>query len=156
MKGQARSQVLTIDRIGAPGWRFERMVSASRVLSAQLAETRRNAKGDVSYTLTVGIKPDAPAGPLRDEIRLLSNDRETPSIPVMVTAWVRGDLTAAPRSSAWARPIRRPAKQGRFIVRASRPFAINSIEGAGDGFSMAPPDGTRKIDARSDSHLQAR
>ncbi len=81
MKGQAPNQVLTIDRIAAPGWRFERMVSASRVLSAQLVESRRDPKGAVSYTLTVGIKEDAPAGPVRDEIRLLSNDRETPSIP---------------------------------------------------------------------------
>ena len=27
---------------------------------------------------------------------MMSNDPETPSIPVMVTAWIRGDLTAAP------------------------------------------------------------
>ena len=72
------------------------MISASRVLSAQLVESRRDSKGAVSYTLTVGIKPDAPAGQVRDEIRLLSNDRETPSIPIMVTATVRGELTAAP------------------------------------------------------------
>jgi hypothetical protein len=143
-KGQASSQVLTIDRIGAPGWRFERMVSASRVLSAQLVESRRNAKGDVSYTLTVGIKPDAPAGPLRDEIKLLNNDRETPSISVMVTAWVRGDLTAAPSVLSLGEADRAAARQGRFIVRASRPFTIKSIEGSGDGFSMTPPDGTRK------------
>ena len=144
MKGHTSSQVLTIDRIGAPGWRFERMVSASRALSAQLVESRRNSKGDVSYTLTVSLKPEAPAGPLRDEIRLLSNDRETPSIPVMVTAWVRGDLTAAPSVLSLGEADRAAASQGRFIVRASRPFAIKSIEGAGDGFSMAPPDGTRK------------
>ena len=156
MKGQARSQVLTIDRIGAPGWRFERMVSASRVLSAQLVESRRNAKGDVSYTLTVGIKPDAPAGPLRDEIRLLSNDRETPSIPVMVTAWVRGDLTAAPSvlslgeadwAAAKAGPVHRPglAPVRDQVHRRSRRRLF---------------DGTTRrhaqIDARSDSHLQAR
>jgi hypothetical protein len=30
--------------------------------------------------------------------------------------------------------------QGRFIIRSSRPFAIRSIEGAGDGFSTSPPD----------------
>src|SRR4051812_43698414 len=76
MKGQTPSQMLTIERINSPGWRFERMVSASRALSAQLAEVRRDAKGSVQYTLTVAIKPDAPAGLLRDEIRLLSNDRE--------------------------------------------------------------------------------
>src|SRR5271165_2994263 len=45
MKGQTPSQVLTIDRIGGKGFRFERMVSASRVLTAQLVETRRDPNG---------------------------------------------------------------------------------------------------------------
>lgn len=144
MKGQSPSQVLTIDRINAPNWRFERMVSASKVLTAQLVETRRDQRGAVSYTLTVGIKPDAPAGVVRDEIRLLSNDRETPSIPVTVTAWVRGDLTAVPSILAMGEINSAAPKQGRFIVRASRPFAITAIEGAGDGFSITPPDGSKK------------
>jgi hypothetical protein len=144
MKGQTPSQVLTIDRIGAPGWKFQRMVSASRVLTAQLAETKRDPRGAVSYSLTVGIKPDAPAGPVRDEIRLISNDRETPSIPVTVTAFVRGDLTAAPSVLTMGEVNSAAGKQGRFVLRASRPFAVTAVEGAGDGFSIAPPEGVRK------------
>ena len=144
MKGETPSHALSIDRIGAPGWRFERMVSASRVLSAQLVETRRDAKGDVSYTLTVGIKQDAPAGLVRDEIRLLSNDRETPSIPVMVTATVRGELSAAPSLLTMGEVSSSAGKQGRFIIRASRPFTITTVEGTGDGFSVEPPDAVRK------------
>src|SRR5262249_7998464 len=86
VRGQAPSRTLTIDGINLEGGRVHRMVSGSRVLDAQLVETSRKG-GAVSYTLTVGLKPDAPAGPVRDEIRILSNDPETPSIPVMVTAW---------------------------------------------------------------------
>ena len=41
MRGQSPTQVLTIDRINAPGWRFVRMVSASRAINAQLVETAR-------------------------------------------------------------------------------------------------------------------
>jgi hypothetical protein len=144
MKGQVPSQVLTIDRINAPAWRFERMISASRVLTAQLVETRRDSKGVVSYTMTVGLKSDAPAGAVRDEIRLLTNDRETPSIPIMVTAFVRGDLTAAPSVLTLGQVDSWAGKQGRFIIRASRPFAITAIEGSGDGFSLEEPDRSRK------------
>jgi len=144
LKGQGGSQVLTIDRIGAQNWRFQRMVSASRVLTAQLVETQRDPSGAVSYRLEVGIKPDAPAGPIRDEIRLLSNDPETPSIPVPVTGWVRGDLTASPSLLTMGEVNSAEGKQGRFIIRASQPFAITEISGAGDGFSISPPDGERK------------
>ena len=53
-RGQSPTQVLTIDRINAPGWKFVRMVSACRAIDAQLAETSRTAKS-ASYTLTVSI-----------------------------------------------------------------------------------------------------
>ena len=61
MKGQAPSQTLTIDRIDrrAGG---SHTVSVSRALAAQLAElVETPQRRSVSYTLTVGLKPDAPA-----------------------------------------------------------------------------------------------
>ncbi len=142
-RGQSPTQVLTIERINGPGWRFTRMVSASRSLSAQLAETARK-EGSVSYSLSVSLKPDAPAGLLRDELRLFSNDPESPSIPIMVTAVIRGDLTAAPSVLSLGQVHSSAGVSGRFIVRSSRPFAIRSIEGAGDGFATSAPDGTRQ------------
>ena len=142
-RGQSPTKTLTIDRINAPGWKFVRMVSASRAINAQLAETSRTA-ASISYTLTVSLKPDAPTGFMRDEIRLVSNDPEAPSIPLMVTAWVRGELTAAPSVVSLGQIHSSAGAQGRFVVRASRPFAIRAIEGAGDGFSTSLPDGKRQ------------
>jgi hypothetical protein len=139
VRGQTPAKVLTIDRLNGAGWRFVRMMSASRAIDGQLVETARNAS-TVSYSLTVSLKPDAPAGVLRDEIRLVSNDAETPSIPITVTGLVRGDLTAAPSVLSLGQIHSAAGAQGRFIVRASRPFAIRSIEGAGDGFSTSPPE----------------
>jgi hypothetical protein len=142
-RGQSPTQVLTIDRINASGWKFVRMVSASRAINAQLAQTGRT-ESSASYLLTVSLKPDAPVGPLRDEIRLISNDAEAPSIPLMVTAWVRGDLTAAPSVLSLGQIHSAAGAEGRFVVRSSRPFTIRAIEGAGDGFSTSPPDTMRQ------------
>jgi hypothetical protein len=136
-KGQAPSQVLTIDRIGAPNWRVQRMVSASRVLDARLVEARRSGES-VGYLLTVSLKPDAPAGIVRDEIRLLTNDPETASIPIQVTALIRGDLTASPSVLSMGRVSSSGTVQGRFLVRASKPFAIRAVDGEGDGFHVEP------------------
>jgi Protein of unknown function (DUF1573) len=142
-RGQSPQRVLTIDRINAPGWKFVRMVSASRAINAQLAETARTPSS-VSYALTVSLKPDAPMGFMRDEIRLISNDAEAPSIPLMVTALIRGDLTAAPSVVSLGQIHSAAGAQGRFVVRSSRPFTIRAIEGAGDGFSTSPPDAMRQ------------
>jgi hypothetical protein len=143
LRGRPATQVLTIDRINGEGWRFQRMVSASRALAAQLVETSRTG-GAVSYSLTVSLKPDVPAGSLRDEIRLISNDPETPSIPILVTARVRGDLTAAPSILALGQVSSAAGVQGRFVIRGSRPFTIQSIEGQGDGFSTSVAPGARQ------------
>jgi hypothetical protein len=142
-RGRTQSQVLTIDRINGADWRVNRMVSASRAINAQLVETKRTGKS-VSYSLEVSLKPDAPAGRLRDEIRILSNDPETPSIPILVTASIRGELTAAPSVLTLGQVHSSAGAQGRFVVRASRPFAIRSIEGIGDGFSVSRPNGKRQ------------
>jgi Protein of unknown function (DUF1573) len=142
-RGQSPNQVLTIDRINLDGWRVHRMISASRVLNAQLVETSRKG-GAVSYTLTVSVKPDAPAGPIRDEIRILSNDPETPSIPIIVTAFIRGELSAAPSVLSMGPVHSASGVQGRFVIRGARPFAIQSIEGGGDGFSASTAPHTRQ------------
>ncbi len=94
-RGQSVEQALTIDRVGSTQWRIERMVSASRALKGQLVETARGDQG-VSYSLKLALRPDAPAGIVRDEIQLLTNDPETPSITIPVTAQVRGELAASP------------------------------------------------------------
>lgn len=142
-KGDSPTRTLTIDRINLEGWRVHRMVSGSRVLSAKLVETQRQG-GAVSYQLTVGLKPEAPAGLVRDEIRILSNDPETPSIPVMVTAWIRGELSASPSILSMGQVHSAGGVQGRFVVRGAHPFAIVGIEGNGDGFTATAPTGARQ------------
>ncbi len=141
-RGSSVERELSIDRINAPGWRFTRMLSGTRSLSAKLVETARDG-GTVGYKLTVSVKPDAQAGPLRDELRLISNDPEMPSIPVTVTGWIKGELSAAPSILALGRAQSAGEVKGRFVVRASRPFVIQAIEGAGDGFTASTPQGVR-------------
>lgn len=136
--GQSAPQILTIDRTGAPGWKVERMMATRRlssVVDAQIIETARSAQR-VSYRLTVTLRPDAPAGPIREEIRIVTNDRESPVVPVLVTAEVRGALSASPSLLALGRASSSAGVQGRFLVRGIRPFAITRIEGAGDGFTI--------------------
>ena len=109
----------------------------------------------MSYSLSVSLKPDVPAGRLREEIRLLSNDPEAPTIPIMVTGSIKGDLTAAPSVLSLGQIHSSAGASGRFIIRSSRPFGIRSIEGAGDGFATSAPDPCAKADARRHRCLQA-
>ena len=143
-RGRTPQQVLTIDRVGKPDWRIMKMVSASKAITAILTETKRNG-AEVGYRLTVGLSPDAPSGFLRDEIRLMTNDSETASIPIRIDGQIRGDLTATP-SLLTLTPLAASGSpvQGKFIVRSSQPFTISRIDGQGDGFTLATADSTAK------------
>jgi hypothetical protein len=142
-RGQSPTRTLIMERIGAPNWEVERMVSACRAINASLDETRR-ANGLVEYTLTVTLKPDAPAGLLHDEIRFLTNDPETRSISVNLNAQVRGDLSASPSMVSLGRVTSAAGAFGHVWIRGSKPFAVTATEGSGNGFSIAADDTSRK------------
>jgi hypothetical protein len=138
-RGQSATQHLTVERIGMPSWKVQRIVSACRAIDATLTETARDGRA-VGYRLEVALRPDAPNGTLRDEIQFVTNDPETPAFPIQVTASVRGDLSASPGLLALGHVTSAGGVQGKFLVRASRPFTVRSIEGDGDGFSAKPDD----------------
>ncbi len=137
VRGQSPTLSLTIDRVGRDDWKIVKMVSASKVLNATLAETQR-VNGMVSYRLDVSIKPDAPSGTVRDEIQFLTNDTESKGFPVLVTAQIQGTITATPNMISLAAPASgsAPAAVGRYIVRSPKPFKVTGFDGAGDGFSL--------------------
>ena len=141
-KGGKPSLVLSIERGGSPEWRATRMVSTSKALDAKLAETYRSAAG-VGYQLTVSLKPGAPAGLMRDEIRIITNDPDSPVVPVLVTADIQGTISAAPATLALGN-IPKNGASGRFIVKGTKPFKIRAVEGNGEGFTLAAGDGKAK------------
>lgn len=134
--GQSPTLTASLDRIGMPTWRVERMVSACRAIDATLLETARNGQ-KVGYQLKVTLRPDAPTGVIRDEIRLFTNDPETPIFPIQLSAMIRGDLTASPSLLSLGRVVSSSPVQGKVLVRSSKPFVIRAVEGEGDGFSVA-------------------
>ena len=135
IRGQSPSVEIAIDRINAPQWRITRMVTACRVINASCTEVVRN-DGMTSYRLKIWLKPGITSGIVRDEIRLITNDRESPVFSIPVNALVRGDLTASPSIISLGNVDKSLGARGKYLIRASRPFKIRSIEGDGDGFQL--------------------
>ncbi|GAC1470241.1 MAG: hypothetical protein NVSMB9_15150 [Isosphaeraceae bacterium] len=152
-RGQTVERTLTIERLGMPDWQVQRMISGCKAIDATLTETVRQAE-HVGYLLKVSVRPDAAAGVVRDEIRLLTNDRETPAFPVQVTAKIQGDLSSSPTILSLGKSSSSEQLQGRFLVRASRPFKILQVENEGDGFRVKLDDtSARPIHLISVSYL---
>ena len=141
-RGQPATQVLTIDRINSPEWRFTPMVSATRSLNAQLVETAQGRRCQLfSFRQCEARCTDRivarRASPLEQRPRGTEHSRH-------------GDRRHSRRIDGGA--FGAVARSGPFLGRRSgplcgspsRPFAIRSIEGAGDGFVTSSPDGTRQ------------
>jgi hypothetical protein len=142
-RGKPASQTLTIERVGSRNWQALRMVSACRAIDAKLTETARDSRL-VAYRLTVTLDPSTAPGPVRDEIRIITNDAEAPVIPVQVTAAVRGTVSASPSLIPLGKVSSAEGVRGKFLVRASKPFVLRAIEGDGDGFDATVDDSTPK------------
>lgn len=145
-KGQTPEQVVSIERVGFPNWHFTKVIASEgfcKAVDAKVVESYRSASG-VGYQMTVRLKPDAPAGALRDEIRLLTNDPQSPSVPVLVTVQVQGGLTVSPAVLALGNVATAGSVQGRYLVRGTSPFRITGVEGNGEGFALTPNDSTPK------------
>lgn len=149
--GGVKDAVLAIERRGVTGFRVTRMVSAYRHIEAELREVAR--EGDVvRYELRARLKPDAPIGPIRAEIRLHTNDPSRDAIPVLVAGLVRPPLTVSPPTLALgtatapanAKPGTAEGLKGRLIVRGDGPFRLARIEGDGRGFEFAEPSNALK------------
>jgi hypothetical protein len=141
-RGQTAQKVVTIERLGRPDWKFERVLASEslcRYVTAEITETYRKSEG-VGYQLVVKVKPDAPSGFVREEIRLATNDRETPVVPVLVTAQVQGTLQASPAVLSLGNVVSSGPVQARFMVRGTQPFTITGIAGNADGFTLTPAD----------------
>jgi hypothetical protein len=146
-QGQSSRLDMTIECYGAPSWKIVRLMASrklSETIDATITESYRDSNG-VGYFLSVLVKPDAPIGAVREEIRIATNDSETPIVTVLMSAEVRGALSAAPRLLSLGQvAVGTERVQGRFLIRGARPFAIRAIEGAGDGFELPEPDGAVK------------
>ena len=143
IRGQRLERQLTIDHVGQPGWRITKMSSTNPALDGALHETLRTADS-VTYLLKLALKPDAPVGPIREEIVIQTNDPTHVRIPVLVSGTIRGQLIASPAVLALGKVTSSDGAKGRVVVRSGTPFIISKIEGEGDGFRVRPDSDSPK------------
>jgi hypothetical protein len=131
-RGQAATQAIEVEYAGVQKWEVTAVVAKDTPLLAEIKEKYRRP-GQVGYELRVTLKPDAPAGNLKQEIFLKTNDPASPLLPVLVEATVQAALEVTPPSlSLGAVPLNKEQTR-RVLLKGAKPFRILGVEGAGDG-----------------------
>jgi len=138
-EGAGAEKTIKINYSGRGDWKISDVKVGSPFLSATAKEISRFG-GHVVYELAVKMNPDAPAGYVRDQVLLVTNDRNAVELPVMVEGVVVSDLTVSPSSLMLGilQPLQSVTKQ--IVVRGKKPFRIVKVECDDPAFSFKTSD----------------
>ena len=135
--GQELSQSAKLLYAGRSDWAVVEVLESKPWVSADLKLEARNG-GNATYVLTVTIGPGAPAGPFREELVLVTNDRSRPRVPFLISGELESDLTVSPQSIAAGTVKPGETVEKKLVIRGKEPFLVESIEAKGWQISFDP------------------
>ena len=113
---------------GRSDWEVTKMKTQSSKVKAELRELNRTADGQINYSLAANLQPGLSNGYFRDEITLVTNDPQSPTIPIAVVANITGAVSVTPSiiNFGTVRPGQSVAKI--VLVRSAQPFTITRLQ----------------------------
>lgn len=142
--GKGAEQKIAINYAGRNDWKITQVRAANTNLTPQIVEKSRG-NGLVNYELVVALKPDAPAGLLRDQITLTTDDVNNPQVPVLVEAIVEADIVLV--DAQFGSVVVGQTKTANVIIRGKKPFKIEKIERtkSDESFKVKTPSATATV-----------
>jgi hypothetical protein len=147
-QGQTPTQVLDVEYAGSFDWRVTEVVKSASgpydvgVQQLYREPARGRQPGRAGYRLAVTLKPDAPPGPLKQELILKTNEPgNSQFLTVVVEANIQATLSVSPAVVNLGRVKVGAAVTHKVQVRGQRPFRILKVDGVDDVVSAVLPAG---------------
>jgi hypothetical protein len=137
-QGQGGEAQVKVTYAGRENWNITDVRSANSNFEVELSDPLRG-RGQVSYTMTVRLKPEAPVGYINDQLTLVSDDVRNQLIPLQVEGRVMSVLDVSPSSllvGAIA-PGDRITKQ--LVVKSKQKFKVTDVKCENEGFEFKLP-----------------
>ena len=130
-QGSEHEKKVRVRYAGRSGWDITDVVTSndsSDYYAVELNNLQRQG-GVVRYELVVRLKESAPAGYLKDQLILVTNDSNNPRIPLDIEGRVTPEISVMPEN--WVLGDVEPGGEvpKKLIVRGKTPFTITQIEG---------------------------
>lgn len=127
-QGESSVKTLDIAYAGRADWVIKEVKSPRDYIDAEVTEVSRDQNaGLANYKLKVTLSDDAPAGLIREELTMITDDANSPKVPVLVEARVESDFTVTPDIVALGTLKVGEEKSFRLVVKGREPFTIESI-----------------------------
>lgn len=139
--GQTPKQIIDVEYAGQMDWRVKGLAEHNLPLDVKIEELYRRPGPitQVGYRLSIALKATAPAGSHRWELLLQTNDNASPTVPVLVEATIQAALSVVPSPCHLNNVAVGEEVTRKVLVRGSKPFRIQAVEGQGDGLTVEVP-----------------
>ena len=113
---------------GRSDWEITKMKTQSSKVKAELRELNRTADGQINFSLSATLQPGVPNGYFKDEITLITNDQQSPTIPISVVANVQSAVSVTPSIINFGGSAAGETVSKTVMVRSSQPFTITKLD----------------------------
>ena len=141
-QGTRTSQSMSVKYSGrSRDWKLTEVMPVQGPLEVKVTEVSRGGpiRGGAEYQVDVALKPDAPAGPIAEQIAIKTTDSTHPVVQIAVSGLIAAPLEIAPARVRFdVVPVGQSSGQ-RVLIRAAKPFKVLGVDGAGDGITVELP-----------------
>lgn len=138
-QGRPAEKETAVACTGNPDWRIVEVRSANPRLTGSATETVRT-KDAVRYALRAKLDATAPGGPFKDVLVLVTNDAQTPEVPVLVHGRVLSELEVSPSVLFMGVTAQGGTLSKVLVVRGKRPFKVLAAGCDAPGFEFRSAD----------------
>jgi hypothetical protein len=135
--GKEVERKVRVTHLGATPWVIKDVRSLNSNYAVTLSQPLHTGAQSV-YDLTLRLKPETPAGDLKGQLLLVTNDPRAAQIPMDVEGRVVAEVTVSPQLLALGTVPAGKSVTKNVVVRANRPFKVTGVECGPDGCITCP------------------
>jgi hypothetical protein len=139
-QGAGGRQKVTVSYAGRQDWQVQRVECVNPSVTAQPVEVSRGG-GMVTYDLLVSLAQNAPAGYIRDQLVLVTNDNNPRAarVPIPVDGVVRPGITVHPSPLYMGAVEAGKSVSRQLVIRGGTPFKITRVQSSDPRFHCEVP-----------------
>ena len=138
--GKGAERTVRVTRAGSTPWEIKDVRSANPNFEVVLSKPTPGS-AQTSYDLSVRLKNEAPAGYVKGQLILVTNDPRATQIPMDVEGRVVAEVTVSPQLLSLGSVVPGGTVTKNVVVRANRPFCVTGIS-CPDGCLSCEPRAT--------------
>ena len=124
--GKGSERLVRVTRIGTSPWEIKDVRSANSSFEVALSKPTQSGSRTI-YDLTTRLKPGAPAGYIKGQLILVTNDPRATQIPMDVEGRVVAEVTVSPQLLSLGQVSAGETVTKNVVIRANREFKITGV-----------------------------